>query len=56
MRYFTWMKLGQRTAHDRLARMCFIDYDREMALVAEQRDAAGQGAILAVGRLVKTAG
>jgi acetyltransferase len=32
------VSLSQRTAHDRLTRICFIDYDREMALVAEQRD------------------
>jgi len=35
MRYFAWMKLGQRTSHERLARTCFIDYDRQIALVAE---------------------
>jgi acetyltransferase len=28
------MKLSQRVAHERLTRICFIDYDREMALVA----------------------
>ena len=38
-RYFHAIKLGQRVAHDRLTRICFIDYDREMALVAEHRDA-----------------
>ena len=37
-RYFHAIKLGQRVAHDRLTRTCFIDYDREMALVAEHRD------------------
>ena len=30
---FPPMKLSQRTAHERLTRICFIDYDREMALV-----------------------
>ena len=35
MRYFHMMNLDQRTAHERLTRICFIDYDREMALVAE---------------------
>ena len=29
------MNLEQRTTHERLTRICFIDYDREMALVAE---------------------
>src|SRR5208282_2395503 len=32
LRYFQWSKLSQRVAHDRLRRICFIDYDREMAL------------------------
>ena len=32
------MKLSQRIAHERLTRICFIDYDREMALVADRRD------------------
>ncbi|HJZ98999.1 MAG TPA: acetate--CoA ligase family protein, partial [Candidatus Solibacter sp.] len=34
LRYFHLMNLEQRTQHDRLTRICFIDYDREMALVA----------------------
>ena len=38
MRYFHWMKLEQRTEHERLTRMCFIDYDRQMAFVAERDD------------------
>ena len=29
------MNLEQRIQHERLTRICFIDYDREMALVAE---------------------
>ena len=33
-RYFGSMALDSRTAHDRLARTCFNDYDREIALVA----------------------
>lgn len=37
-RYFSGLSLSQRTAHDRLTRVCFIDYDREMALVAEASD------------------
>ena len=35
LRYFHAMKLSTRVAHERLTRICFIDYDREMALVAE---------------------
>ena len=37
LRYFQPLKLTQRTAHERLTRTCFIDYDREMALVAERQ-------------------
>jgi acetyltransferase len=55
MRYFHWMKLEQRIAHERLTRMCFIDYDRQMAFVAECQDACtGERQIVAVGRLVKS--
>jgi len=54
LRYFHVVKLDQRVAHERLTRMCFIDYDREMALVAECRDAkCGEDRILGVGRLTK---
>src|ERR1700749_2100765 len=33
-RYFGLPKLEQRVAHERLTRICFNDYDREIALVA----------------------
>jgi acetyltransferase len=39
LRYFHMAKLSTRVAHERLIRKCFIDYDREMALVAELIDA-----------------
>jgi acetyltransferase len=55
-RYFHMMKLGQRIAHDRLTRICFIDYDRDMALVAEGRDEQDQPCIVGVGRLTKQRG
>ena len=55
LRYFQPLKLTQRTAHERLTRVCFIDYDREMALVAERTDAAGEQEILAVGRMSQAA-
>ena len=38
LRYFQPLKLTQRTAHERLTRACFIDYNREMALVAERHE------------------
>ena len=54
LRYFQPMKLSTRTAHERLTRICFLDYDREMALVAEHRDRrSGQEEIIAVARLSK---
>ena len=36
MRYLHPIALSQRVAHERLTRICFIDYDREMVLVAER--------------------
>ena len=56
LRYFQPLKLTQRTAHDRLTRICFIDYDREMALVVERKTADGAQEIVAVGRLSKVHG
>ena len=49
LRYFHPMQLSQRTAHERLIRVCFTDYDREMPLVAMV-----DGEIVAVARLSKT--
>jgi acetyltransferase len=54
LRYFHSLSLSSRVAHDRLLRICFVDYDREMAIVAEHRDTSGQHRILGVGRLVKS--
>ncbi len=52
MRYMQGMKLDARTAHERLLRICFPDYDREIALVAEHRPkGGGERAVVAVGRL-----
>jgi acetyltransferase len=57
LRYFQWSKLSQRVAHDRLRRICFIDYDRDMALVADHTSPeTGEHEILAVGRLSKLHG
>ncbi len=52
-RYLRPMVLGQRVAHERLSRICFIDYDREMVLVAERAAADGGREVLGVGRLSK---
>ncbi len=37
LRYAHMIKLNRRIAHERLTRICFIDYDREMILVAERK-------------------
>jgi len=57
LRYFHATKLSQQVAHDRLVRMCFLDYDREISLLVE-RDApvAGEAEILGVGRLSRLHG
>jgi acetyltransferase len=55
-RYLHVMALSTRVAHERLTRACFIDYAREMALVAEYCDSANRLSILAVGRLIKLHG
>ena len=46
LRYFSPLVLSDRVTHERLARVCFADYNREIPIVAE---CAGQ--IIAVGRL-----
>jgi acetyltransferase len=56
-RYFFFMNLESRVRHERLIRMCFIDYDRQMAFIAKRKDAAaGVGEIVGVGRLIKAPG
>jgi len=47
-RYFGFMKLSDRISHERLTRVCFVDYDREIALVAER-----DGEVFGVVRLVR---
>ncbi|MEL6527471.1 MAG: GNAT family N-acetyltransferase, partial [Chloroflexota bacterium] len=45
----------QRTRHERLARIVFIDYDREMALVAARHNPkADEQEIAGVGRITKS--
>jgi acetyltransferase len=56
-RYFHTMGLTQRIAHERLTRICFIDYAREIALVVRRKDPQSDAQeILAVGRLIKVHG
>jgi acetyltransferase len=56
LRYFQPLKLSQRTAHERLTRICFIDYDREMAFVVEHKKKDGTPEIVGIGRLSKLRG
>lgn len=57
LRYLHPMALDTRIAHDRLSRIVFIDYDREMALVAEYLNpTTNRREIVGVGRLSKLYG
>ncbi|HXI69360.1 MAG TPA: bifunctional acetate--CoA ligase family protein/GNAT family N-acetyltransferase [Verrucomicrobiae bacterium] len=57
-RYFSALNLSQRVTHERLTRICFNDYDREIALVAESKPLKDgeEKKILGVGRLSKLVG
>jgi acetyltransferase len=56
-RYFGTMSLSQRTTHERLTRMCCIDYDRELALLAVYADPSShEDKIAAVGRFIRLHG
>jgi acetyltransferase len=56
-RYFGLPKLEQRVAHERLTRICFNDYDREIALVAVRQNPETKGdEIIGVARLIKKQG
>jgi acetyltransferase len=58
LRYLQEMHVDQRTTHNRLSRICFNDYDRELALVAEcqNQDDAHCDQILGIARLSKLRG
>jgi acetyltransferase len=52
LRFFQTLKLSRRIAHERLTRVCFVDFNREMALVADSRNPeTGTHEIIAMGRL-----
>jgi acetyltransferase len=54
LRYLNILSLSQRIAHERLTRICFDDYDHEIALVAERVNPQDQAReIIAVGRISK---
>jgi acetyltransferase len=53
-RYFGMLKLEERIGHERLTRICFNDYDREIALVVDREEPGGAHEILGIGRLSRT--
>ena len=53
-RYFGMLKLEERIAHERLTRICFNDYDREIALAVDREGPDGKHEILGIGRLSRT--
>lgn len=56
-RYFGIAKLELRVAHERLTRVCFNDYDREIALVAvRQEPKTKEPKIVGAGGLIKVHG
>jgi len=57
LRYFGFLGGEALIAHERLVRICFSDYDREIALVVETIQAAqAQRQIIAIARLIKAYG
>jgi acetyltransferase len=55
-RYLEALQFTERVAHERLTRICFIDYDREIALVAELDPPGGEKRIIGISRLKKAQG
>lgn len=56
-RYFEFVSLHERIAHERLIRICFNDYDRELALVAVIKDKKTQKPlVIGITRLTKMPG
>jgi len=53
MRFFLPLKLDFRVSHERLFTKCFIDYEREIGLVAEYADEEGARWIAGIARLIR---
>ena len=53
MRFFLPLKLDFRVSHERLFTKCFIDYDREIGLVAEYSGEDGSRHIAGIARLIR---
>ncbi|GJM41493.1 MAG: acetyltransferase [Ardenticatenaceae bacterium] len=57
LRYFRAFQLDQRVEHERLTRICFVDYDRDFALVVTANNKrTNEEEIIAAGRLTKERG
>ena len=57
LRYFRAFQLDQRVEHERLTRICFVDYDRDMAIVVTTKNKkTDEEEIIAAGRLTKERG
>lgn len=52
-RYFEFISLSERVAHERLIRICFNDFDREIAIIVESTDPKK---IIGTARLSRIAG
>ncbi|MFO1462767.1 MAG: bifunctional acetate--CoA ligase family protein/GNAT family N-acetyltransferase [bacterium] len=55
-RYFSAVNVRERTRHERLAELCFIDYARQMVLVAEAPSPAGAPRIVGLSHLIRLPG
>ena len=54
LRYFRAFQLDQRVEHERLTRICYVDYDRAIVLVVERANPeTEEQEIVAVGRLTR---
>ena len=53
MRFFLPLKLDFRVSHERLFTKCFIDYDREIAIVAEYTEDHNTRHLAGIGRLIR---
>jgi acetyltransferase len=56
LRFFHPVSPAHLISHEQLATLCFIDYDREMTLVAERKDERGRNQIVGMGQLTKLQG
>ena len=56
-RFFEFISLDARIAHERLVRICFNDFDRDIAIVAEKEDSEfPYHTIMGIARLIRRAG